>query len=110
MNLAPYRLSRPLYEGLPWAYLCGGLLALIASYFQRSEALSLILGLPGLLVLLAGVVVLLRRRGYRRLRAQYDAPDALDAATRAALPTVRSVGQSTEHALPEAAPAHDDAH
>jgi hypothetical protein len=43
--------------------------------------LSLILGLPGLLVFMAGVVVLLRRRGYRRLRAQYDAPDALDEAT-----------------------------
>ena len=48
--------------------------------------MSLILGLPGLLVFMAGVVVLLRRRGYRRLRAQYDAPDALDAATAAPPP------------------------
>jgi len=81
MSTAPHRLSRPVYEGLPWAYLLGGLLALIASYFQASSGMSLVLGLPGLLVFMAGVVVLLRRRGYRRLRAQYDAPDALDEAT-----------------------------
>ena len=81
MSTAHHRLSRPVYEGLPWAYLLGGLLALIASYFQTSSGLSLVLGLPGLLVFMAGVVVLLRRRGYRRLRAQYDAPHALDEAT-----------------------------
>ncbi|HEX3836583.1 MAG TPA: hypothetical protein VHW25_06420 [Steroidobacteraceae bacterium] len=86
MSTARHRLSRPLYEGLPWAYLAAGLLALIASYFQTSSGLSLVLGLPGLLVFMAGVVVLLRRRGYRRLRAQYDAPDALDEATAASVP------------------------
>jgi len=83
MSSAPRRLSRPVYEGLPWVYLLGGLGALICSYFQSSQALSLALGLPGLLALLAGVVVLLRRRGYRRLRAQYDAPEALDEAAAA---------------------------
>src|SRR5271166_627123 len=81
MRPAHHRLSRPVYEGLPWAYLLGGLAALSVSYWQRSAALSLLLGLPGLLAVLAGVVVLLRRRGYRRLRAQYDAPHALDEAT-----------------------------
>jgi UDP-N-acetylmuramyl pentapeptide phosphotransferase/UDP-N-acetylglucosamine-1-phosphate transferase len=86
MSTARHRLSRPVYEVLPWAYLLGGLAALIASYFQTSSGLSLILGLPGLLVFMAGAVVLLRRRGYRRLRAQYDAPDALDAATAASPP------------------------
>ncbi len=44
----------PVYEGLPWVYLLGGLLALIASYFQTSSGLSLILGLPGLFVFMAG--------------------------------------------------------
>ena len=77
MSAAQHRLSRPVYEGLPWAYVLAGLLALIASYFQTSSALSMLLGLPGFVGLLAGVVVLLRRRAYRRLRAQYDAPEAL---------------------------------
>lgn len=81
MSHAHHRLSRPVYEGLPWAYLLGGLAALSVSYWQSSAALSLLLGLPGLLAVLAGAVVLLRRRGYRRLRAQYDAPHALDEAT-----------------------------
>lgn len=81
MSEAPHKLSRPVYEGLPWVYLLGGLAALILSYWQDSAALSVVLGLPGLLAVLAGVVVLLRRRGYRRLRAQYDAPDALEEAT-----------------------------
>jgi Flp pilus assembly protein TadB len=81
MNVAPHRLSRPVYESLPWVYLVAGLLALLISYLETSPALSVVLGLPGVLAVLAGAVVLLRRRGYRRLRAQYDAPDALDEAT-----------------------------
>jgi Flp pilus assembly protein TadB len=78
MSMAPHRLSRPVYEGLPWLYLLAGLGALAFSYLQTSGVLSVLLGLPGLIALLAGVVVLLRRRSYRRLRAQYDAPEALD--------------------------------
>jgi Flp pilus assembly protein TadB len=87
-------LSRPVYESLPWVYLTAGGLALLISYLQSSSSLSLALGLPGLLAVLAGVVVVLRRRGYRRLRAQYGAPDALDAAiarsdARSSAPTFR---------------------
>jgi hypothetical protein len=81
MSTAHHKLSRPVYEGLPWAYLLGGLVALVVSYFHESTALGALLGLPGLLAVLAGAVVLLRRRSYRRLRAQYDAPEALDEAT-----------------------------
>jgi Flp pilus assembly protein TadB len=89
MNVAHHRLSRPVYESLPWAYLLTGLLALLISYLETSTALSVLVGLPGLSAVLAGVVVLLRRRAYRRLRAQYDAPDALDEAI------VRSDGRSS---------------
>jgi hypothetical protein len=85
MSASRHRLSRPVYEGLPWVYLLGGLVALVASYLQTSAALSVVLGLPGWLALMAGAVVLLRRRGYRRLRAQYHAPDGLDEATAEAL-------------------------
>jgi hypothetical protein len=76
------RLSRPLYEGLPWLYAACGVLALAASYLQSSPWLSFLFGAPGLILLLAGIVVWLRRRDYRRMRAQYDRPDALAEAAR----------------------------
>ena len=77
MKTASLRLSRPLYEGLPWLYVSLGLFALIASYGQSSPALSLLLGLPGFVSLMAGCVVLLKRRDYRVMRAHYERPDAL---------------------------------
>jgi hypothetical protein len=71
-------LSRPLYEGLPWIYMASGVLALLGSYWLAARgALSLIVGLAGLVALVGGFVVLLRRRDYRELRAQYADPDAL---------------------------------
>jgi uncharacterized iron-regulated membrane protein len=70
--------SRPVYEGLPWVYITCGLLALLGSYLLAARALlSLAVGLAGLLSLLSGIVVLLRRRDYRALRARYADPDSL---------------------------------
>ena len=63
------RLSRPLYEALPWIYILCGLAALVASYWHPSKTHSLVLGLPGLIALVGGVVVLLRRRDYRQMQA-----------------------------------------
>ncbi|MBX5461104.1 MAG: hypothetical protein IRZ28_08440 [Steroidobacteraceae bacterium] len=72
-----YRFSRPVYEALPWLYILGGFAALAGSYFQPSRGMSYALGIPGLIVLLAGVVVVLRRRDYRQLKAKnYLNPDA----------------------------------
>jgi hypothetical protein len=71
------RLSRPLYEGLPWVYMAGGLAALAGSYLLSSRLLSLLLGLLGLVGLLAGSVIALRRRDYRQLRANYADPEQL---------------------------------
>jgi hypothetical protein len=70
------RLSRPLYEGLPWIYIACGALALAGSYLSHYRALSLIIGLLGLLGVLGGIVVLLRRRDYRQLRSQYGNTDS----------------------------------
>jgi hypothetical protein len=75
MTRRSMRLSRPLYEGLPWIYVACGLGALIGSYLSPSRALSFAVGLLGLLGVLGGIVVLLRRRDYRALRSQYGNRD-----------------------------------
>jgi hypothetical protein len=71
------RLSRPLYEALPWLYLACGIAAMVLSYKQASRGVSLLIGLFGLACLLGGGVVLLRRRDYRALRSEYADPDSL---------------------------------
>lgn len=71
------RLSRPLYEGLPWVYMACGVVALAGSYLLSSRLASLFLGLLGLAGLLGGSVIALRRRDYRQLRANYGDPDRL---------------------------------
>jgi hypothetical protein len=77
MMRSQLRLARPIYEGLPWLYMACGLGGLVASYFESSPLMSVVFGLPGLAALLGGIVILLRRRDYRRMRAQYLRPDAL---------------------------------
>jgi hypothetical protein len=70
-------LSRPVYEGLPWAYMGCGVAALVASYLLAAHAaISVAAGLLGLAALLYGMVVLLRRRDFRAMRSQYGDPDS----------------------------------
>ena len=70
--------SRPVYEGLPWLYITCGVAALVASYLLASRGgLSLLTGVLGLVILVGGIVVLLRRRDYRDMRSQYANPDSL---------------------------------
>ena len=64
-------LSRPLYEGLPWIYVLCGAASLFASYLQESLFISLALGALGVVCVVGGIVVLLRRRDYRAMRANY---------------------------------------
>jgi len=77
---AHQRFSRPVYEGLPWFYIACGIAALVGSYLMPSGVLSLIVGLAGLMAVLGGVVILLRRRDYRALRSEYGDPEALNVA------------------------------
>jgi membrane associated rhomboid family serine protease len=74
MKRSQKRLSRPLYEGLPWAYVACGVAALVGSYFLSPGLLSVLLGVLGLIGLLGGTVILLRRRDYREMRANYRDP------------------------------------
>jgi len=69
--MSDQRLARPLYEALPWIYLLCGVAALTASYLTKSGVMSAVIGLPGLVATLGGIVLLLRRRGYRKMRADY---------------------------------------
>jgi hypothetical protein len=70
------QLSQPLYEGLPWIYVLAGAAGLFGSYVMPYRAWSIVIGLLGFLSILAGVVVLLRRRDYRELRSQYRNQDS----------------------------------
>ena len=70
--------SRPVYEGLPWIYILFGLGTLLASYLLAARGtVSLLIGLLGLVCVIGGFVLLLRRRDYRALRSQYANPDSL---------------------------------
>ena len=64
-------LSRPLYEGLPFIYILCGAASLVASYLQESFVISLILGALGVVCVVGGIAVLLRRRDYRAMRENY---------------------------------------
>jgi len=76
MTRSAKRLSRPVYEGLPWMYVAGGAIALFVSYMCPYTALAHAIGLLGLLGVLAGIVVLLRRRDYRAMRSEYGRTDS----------------------------------
>ena len=70
--------SRPVYEGLPWVYIILGLAALTISYLLATRGLlSLLIGVLGLVCVVGGFVLLLRRRDYRALRSEYADPDSL---------------------------------
>lgn len=77
MKRSQRRLSRPLYEGLPWAYLACGAAALTGSYLLSPRIVSHVLAVVGLVGVLGGSVILLRRRDYRQLRANYRDPAQL---------------------------------
>ncbi|MBM5812546.1 MAG: hypothetical protein FJ191_11370 [Gammaproteobacteria bacterium] len=65
------RLSRPVYEALPYVYVAGGFGALLASFLWRTAAWTELLALPGVLLIVIGLVLVLKRRDYRIQMRRY---------------------------------------
>ncbi len=72
-------MSKPIYESLPWLYSGCGAGALLAGYRMRTGAGATLVSLGGLIALVAGVAVWLRRRDFRARSAAYrgEEPPAL---------------------------------
>lgn len=69
------QLSKPVYESLPWLYELGGGLLIAASHQLHSGVLSVLLLLAGLLGVVAGAAIWLRRRDFRATHAEYWSHD-----------------------------------
>ena len=70
------RLSKPVYESLPYAYMGLGAGALAFSWYWRAPLWSDVLVGVGLLSFVCGLVLVLKRRDYRIQKRRYGA--ALD--------------------------------
>ena len=57
--------SRPIYESLPYLYMLAGAVSLAASLYINHWYWPTICFVTGLICLVAGLVVLLKRRDYR---------------------------------------------
>ncbi len=69
-------LSSPLYESLPYNYIAVGLIALAGSFFLSYWYWPIISAAIGLASLIAGLVVWLKRRGYRQSRSRQAVSDS----------------------------------
>ena len=64
-------LNKPLYESLPVVYAALGAALLWTSYRHRDRGWSTLCAVAGLLGLVAGLVVWMRRRDFRATSADY---------------------------------------
>jgi len=64
-------LSRPVYELLPYLYIVMGVLFLGSASFVSHQWTNLLL-LLGVILLILGAVLWLRRRDYRRGQSEYN--------------------------------------
>lgn len=66
-------LSRPVYESLPYGYMLVGALLLGASFWVNVAPWSSVLLIAGIGALVVGLVLALRRTGYRKEQQEYSA-------------------------------------
>ena len=67
------RLSRPLYEDLPYSYMTIGVAAVAASFLWRAPGWSDLLAAFGMIALVIGLMLVLKRRDYRIQKRRYGA-------------------------------------
>jgi Flp pilus assembly protein TadB len=65
-------LARPVYEFLPYLYMLVGVGLLAAAWFIEMAMLPSLLLVVGVLSMMAGVVLWLRRRDYRTRQSEYN--------------------------------------
>lgn len=65
-------LAKPVYELLPYSYMLVGLGLSCASWWINASRWSSIMLTAGLLLLIIGLVIWLRRRDYRTAQAEYN--------------------------------------
>ncbi len=69
-------INKPIYELLPYAYLIAGVASLAASTYLDFWYWPVICVAVGLLALIAGLVVWLKRHGHRHSQSSSSAEDA----------------------------------
>jgi formate hydrogenlyase subunit 3/multisubunit Na+/H+ antiporter MnhD subunit len=67
------RIARTIYEALPWAYIILGAAAIAASYLWRQPLWTEALAVCGLVAIVLGLMLALRRRDYRIQQRHYGA-------------------------------------
>jgi hypothetical protein len=72
MGTRAVHLAKPVYESMPYAYAASGIALMLMSYFDGRGFWSTAAAIVGLLAVIAGVVIFLKRRDYRLNRTHYD--------------------------------------
>ncbi len=67
------RIAKGIYESLPYAYMVLGVVALVASFLWRVPTWSDAMAGFGLVAIVSGLVLVLRRRDYRIQQRRYGA-------------------------------------
>ena len=65
-------LARPIYEFLPYLYMLVGVALLGAAWFIEMSTLPSVFLVVGVLSIMAGLVLWLRRRDYRTRQSEYN--------------------------------------
>jgi hypothetical protein len=65
-------LPKPLYESIPFQFVILGVAAIVAAFYVESGYWPEVFAVAGVVLLVMGVMLLLRRKGYRSSRSRLD--------------------------------------